>query len=66
MLESCNRHGVVPGIAGNADTAVKRLAQGFKLVEVASDASLLGLGAGRALSQVRPAAGADAPKSAYL
>ena len=66
ILEACNRHGVVPGIAGNADTAVKRLEQGFKLVEVASDAGLLGLGAGRALSQVRPAPDADAPKSAYL
>jgi 4-hydroxy-2-oxoheptanedioate aldolase len=66
VLEACNRHGVVPGIAGNAETAVKRVAQGFRLVEVASDAGLLGLGAGRALAYVRPAPDADAPKSAYL
>ncbi len=56
VLEACERHGVVPGIAGNADTAVKRLEQGFKLVEVASDAGLLGLGAGQ--GAVAGAAGA--------
>ena len=36
-----------PGIAGNQITAPKRVEQGFRLVEVASDARLLGLGAGR-------------------
>ncbi len=66
VLEACGRHGVVPGIAGNADTAVIRLEQGFKFVEVASDAALLGVGAGRALSHVRPAPDGDSPKSAYL
>ena len=65
VLHACRRHDVVPGIAGNADTAVKRLKQGFRLVEVASDAGLLGLGAGRALEQVRPSGG-SAAKSAYL
>jgi 4-hydroxy-2-oxoheptanedioate aldolase len=66
ILDACRRRGVVPGIAGNADTAIKRVAQGFQLVEVASDAGLLGVGAGKALAQVRPAPDADAPKSAYL
>jgi len=66
ILDACRRHGVVPGIAGNATTAVKRVAQGFQLVEVASDAGLLGVGAGQALGQVRQAPDADAPKSAYL
>lgn len=67
VVDSCRRHGVIPGIAGNADTAPKRLEQGFRLVEVASDAGLLGVGAGRALGEVRvPASGADSPKSAYL
>ena len=80
ILGACERNDVVPGIAGNADVAVKRLAQGFRLVEVASDSGLIGLGAGRALSQVRqgragPRAvgagdGADPPeaepRSAYL
>jgi 4-hydroxy-2-oxoheptanedioate aldolase len=67
VVDSCRRNGVIPGIAGNADTAVKRLEQGFRLVEVASDAGLMALGAGRALSHVRPpTTDADAPKSAYL
>jgi 4-hydroxy-2-oxoheptanedioate aldolase len=65
ILESCLAHGVVPGIAGNQRTAPKRVAQGFRLVEVASDARLLGLAAGEALEAV---AGDDAgsARSAYL
>ncbi len=65
ILDACRRHHVVPGIAGNATTAVTRLDQGFRFVEVASDAGLLGLGAGDALAQVRPGAG-PAATSAYL
>ncbi len=65
VLDACRRHDVVPGIAGNSTTAVKRLEQGFRFVEVASDAGLLGIGAGRALEQVRPRTGPEA-KSAYL
>ncbi len=65
VVDACRRHDVVPGIAGNADTAVKRLDQGFRLVEVASDAGLLGVGAGKALERARPGAG-PAAKSAYL
>ena len=65
VLDACRRHDVVPGIAGNAETAVKRLAQGFRLVEVASDAGLLGVGAGTALHMVRPGAPTTA-RSAYL
>ncbi len=65
VVDACRRHDVVPGSAGNAQTAVKRLQQGFRLVEVASDAGLLGLGAGNALAQVRPSAG-PAATSAYL
>jgi 4-hydroxy-2-oxoheptanedioate aldolase len=65
VLDACRRHDVVPGIAGNAETAVKRLEQGFRFVEVASDARLLGVGAGNALERVRPSAG-DAAKSPYL
>jgi 4-hydroxy-2-oxoheptanedioate aldolase len=65
VLEACRRHGVVPGIAGNAETAVRRVEQGFQLVEVASDARLLGVGAGAALAHVRPTTG-PATRSAYL
>jgi 4-hydroxy-2-oxoheptanedioate aldolase len=65
VLEACERFGVIPGIAGNAQTAPKRLEQGFRLVEVASDAGLLGVGAVAALNKVRPADATEA-KSAYL
>jgi len=65
VVDACRRHDVVPGCAGNAQTAVTRLEQGFRLVEVASDAGLLALGAGKALAQVRPGVG-PAASSAYL
>ena len=65
VVDACRRHDVIPGIAGNALTAVKRLEQGFQLVEVASDIRLLGVGAGNALAHVRPDTG-PAATSAYL
>jgi 4-hydroxy-2-oxoheptanedioate aldolase len=65
VIDACRRNDVVPGIAGNSETAVKRLEQGFRFVEVASDAGLLGIGASRALEHVRPRTGSEA-KSAYL
>jgi 4-hydroxy-2-oxoheptanedioate aldolase len=65
ILDACHRHGVVPGIAGNATTAPKRVEQGFLMVEVASDSALLATGAARALAEVRPLTG-PAAKTAYL
>jgi 4-hydroxy-2-oxoheptanedioate aldolase len=65
VVDACRRHDVIPGIAGNADTAGTRLAQGFRFVEVASDARLVGLGAAHALAQVRPDEARPA-RSAYL
>jgi 4-hydroxy-2-oxoheptanedioate aldolase len=65
VLAACREHGVVPGIAGNQKTAPKRVEQGFRLVEVASDARLLGLGAGQALQSV-PGHGETNAKSAYM
>jgi len=65
VMAACRRHGVVPGIAGNVLTAPKRLAQGFRFVEVASDAGLLAVGAGSALAAVRPGAASPA-RSGYL
>jgi len=55
----------VPGIAGNQLTAPIRVEQGFRLVEVASDARLLGIGAGQALSAAAPDRSTTA-RSAYL
>jgi 4-hydroxy-2-oxoheptanedioate aldolase len=65
ILASCSTHGVVPGIAGNQQTAPKRIEQGFRLVEVAADAALLAAGAGQALRVVAPER-ANPTKSAYL
>ncbi len=65
VIDACRRHDVIPGIAGNAKTATKRLQQGFRLVEVASDIGLLGLAAREALEQVRPSARPETT-SAYL
>jgi 4-hydroxy-2-oxoheptanedioate aldolase len=65
ILEGCRTHGIVPGIAGNQKTAPKRIEQGFKLVEAASDAGLLGVGAGAALQVVAPE-GTATSRSAYL
>ena len=65
ILDACRAHGVVPGIAGNQQTAPKRIEQGFRLVEVAADAALLARGAGLALLAVAPDRAADT-KSSYL
>jgi 4-hydroxy-2-oxoheptanedioate aldolase len=65
ILEACQRHGVVPGIAGNAKTAPKRLEQGFLMVEVASDSRLLATAAASALGGVRPE-GHQSSQAAYL
>jgi len=54
ILEACSCHGVVPGIAGNSTTAPKRIAQGFLMVEAASDSGLLVAGAAGVLGEVRP------------
>ncbi len=51
IVDACRRHKVVPGIAGNATTAPKRIDQGFLMVEVASDSGLLVAGAARALGE---------------
>lgn len=64
ICDSCNRNKVVPGIAGNAAVAPKRIEQGFLMVEVASDAGLLSVGAAQALRLVRP--GGEGQKSPYL
>jgi 4-hydroxy-2-oxoheptanedioate aldolase len=64
VLQACKRFGVVPGIAGNAQTAIKRVEQGFRLVEVAADVGLLGAGAPTALNLVRGTS--TATKAAYL
>ncbi len=53
ILDACRRHQVVPGIAGNVKTAVKRLEQGFLMVEVAQDAATLARSASRDLREVR-------------
>ncbi len=65
VVASCRAHGVVPGIAGNRTTAPIRVAQGFRLVEAASDSGVLGIGAGEALKAAAPDRDATS-RSAYL
>jgi len=66
IVAACRRHGVAPGIAGNPTTAPKRVAEGFAMVEVASDSGLLASGAATALSLLRPRDGAAGESTAYL
>jgi 4-hydroxy-2-oxoheptanedioate aldolase len=65
ILEACERHGVEPGIAGNQNTAPKRVQQGFRLVEVAADAAMLASAVGQALRTVDPDRAAES-KTSYL
>jgi 4-hydroxy-2-oxoheptanedioate aldolase len=54
VLAACERHVVVAGVhAGLPEVAVKRIGQGFRLVEMCDDAGLLGRGAAAALAEVR-------------
>jgi 4-hydroxy-2-oxoheptanedioate aldolase len=39
VVDACQRHGVVPGIHGNAAVAAKRHATGFRMITVGLDAS---------------------------
>ena len=45
ILAACKKYNVVPGIAGNAKVAVKRLSQGFRFLEVSRDTTVLERGA---------------------
>jgi len=65
ILEACETYGVEPGIAGNQNTAPKRLEQGFRLVEVAADAAVLGSAIAQALRTVDPERVAES-KTSYL
>ena len=60
VLTACARHKVVPGIAGNAQIAVKRMAQGFRFLEVSRDSAVLIRGAREDVDSVRAAMGTPA------
>lgn len=53
ILDGCRRHGVIAGCAGTAQTAAKRLAQGFLFVEVSRDGGAMQRGAAADLGQIR-------------
>ena len=55
VVAACQRHGVVPGIHANAALAAKRRAAGFRMVTVASDATVAVQGLRAALETARPA-----------
>ena len=62
VLAKANEHGVIPCIHNGApEMALKRIARGFRLVTVGSDARLMTAGAQQIMSKMRsgmkPAAG---------
>lgn len=63
VLAACRKHGVTAGaFCGNAAVAKKRIAQGFRFVQVADDAGSMVRTAAAALGEVR--AGAVTPETA--
>ena len=54
VVAACQRQGVVPGIHANAALAAKRQAAGFRMVTVASDATVAVQGLRAALETARP------------
>ncbi|MBI1885126.1 MAG: 2,4-dihydroxyhept-2-ene-1,7-dioic acid aldolase [Chloroflexi bacterium] len=64
IVEACRRHRVVPGIAGNAAVAPRRIEQGFLMVEVFQDTRGLARGALQDLRKVRPE-GAEGGQGVY-
>lgn len=57
IVESCRRHGVVPGIHTSASLAAKRIEQGFLFLPVSSDLGAMLQQARRDLGSVRGAGG---------
>ncbi len=53
ILDGCRRHGVFAGIAGTVAEAPKRIAQGFRFVEVARDGGSMAKAASADLRTVR-------------
>ena len=53
VLEACQRHGVIAGIHTSAAEGPARVAEGFRLVLIASDVTALGRGAAMDLASVR-------------
>jgi 4-hydroxy-2-oxoheptanedioate aldolase len=58
IVEGCRARGLVAGCAGTAAIAPKRLAQGFRFVEVSRDGAAMMRAAGEDLRSVRAALGA--------
>ncbi|MDR1573810.1 MAG: 2-dehydro-3-deoxyglucarate aldolase [Clostridiales Family XIII bacterium] len=57
VLAACKRHNIVPGIVtGNADAAVKRLSQGFKLVTCMNDQVFFRVSSEKHIRAIRDAA----------
>ena len=52
LLEACDRYKLVPGIFADAETGRKRLDQGFKMVQIATDFQILAGAAQNALQTV--------------
>jgi 4-hydroxy-2-oxoheptanedioate aldolase len=66
ILERAQAHGVIAGIHnGSAETALKRIAMGFRFVTVGSDARLMAAGSQQVLTKMRSAPPPAAPGGPY-
>ncbi|MEY2975206.1 MAG: hypothetical protein RIR49_1626 [Actinomycetota bacterium] len=54
VVETCRRHGVVPGVHSDAATADRRRSQGFRMITVAADVAVLAAGMAEAVRQAQP------------
>jgi 4-hydroxy-2-oxoheptanedioate aldolase len=62
VAAACKRHAVIAGVfCGTPAVAKKRIAQGFRLVQVADDGRTMILGAAAALAELRTGADVPAP-----
>ncbi|MCY3952365.1 MAG: aldolase/citrate lyase family protein, partial [bacterium] len=53
VVDSCRRHGVVPGIHTNVDLVERRVAEGFQLMTVIIDVPTLQMAVGAQLAEAR-------------
>jgi 4-hydroxy-2-oxoheptanedioate aldolase len=54
VVETCRRHGVVPGVHSDAATADRRRSQGFRMITVAADVTVLAAGMAEAVRRAQP------------
>ncbi len=53
LLDACNRFNLIPGVFADAEVGRKRLAQGFKMVQIATDFQIMAAAAQEAIETAR-------------